>query len=77
MNEALGQFIGLIRDPDADRRASRKVYVILGRGEFRNGRSLDSLADPMGFVDACAVVVHETQPDHVDVRFAATVSWSL
>ncbi|MCB0829812.1 MAG: helix-turn-helix domain-containing protein [Solirubrobacterales bacterium] len=43
MNEALGQFIGLIRDPDADRRASRKVYVILGRGEFRNGRSLDSL----------------------------------
>jgi len=43
VDEALGQFIGLIRDPDADRRASRKVYVILGRGEFRNGRSLDSL----------------------------------
>ncbi|MBN8867109.1 MAG: helix-turn-helix domain-containing protein [Solirubrobacterales bacterium] len=41
--EALDQFLGLIRDPDADRRASRKVYVILGRGEFRNGRSLDSL----------------------------------
>ncbi|MCB9686138.1 MAG: hypothetical protein H6735_13945 [Alphaproteobacteria bacterium] len=40
-------------------------------------RSLDSLADPMGFVDACAVVVHESTPDHVDVRFAATVSWSL
>lgn len=43
VGEALEQFIGLIRDPDADRRASRKVYVILGRGEFRNGRSLDSL----------------------------------
>lgn len=43
VGEALGQFIGLIRNPDADRRASRKVYSILGRGEFRNGRSLDSL----------------------------------
>lgn len=43
VGEALDQFVGLIRDPDADRRASRKVYVILGRGEFRNGRSLDSL----------------------------------
>ncbi len=43
VGEALGQFLVLIRNPDADRRASRKVYVILGRGEFRNGRSLDSL----------------------------------
>lgn len=43
VGEALDQFIGLIRNPDADRRASRKVYVILGRGELRNGRSLDSL----------------------------------
>ena len=43
VGEALEQFIGLIRDPDADRRASRKVYMILGRGELRNGRSLDSL----------------------------------
>ena len=40
-------------------------------------RSLDTLADPMGFVDACAVVVHESDPDDVTVRFAATVSWSL
>ncbi len=43
VGEALGQFVVLIRNPDADRRASRKVYVILGRGEFRNGRPLDSL----------------------------------
>lgn len=43
VGEALGQFIGLIRNPDADRRASRKVYVILGRGESRQGRSLDAL----------------------------------
>jgi hypothetical protein len=41
--EALQQFVGLIRDPDRDRRASREVYLALGRGEFRNGRSLDSL----------------------------------
>ncbi|MCB0867389.1 MAG: helix-turn-helix domain-containing protein [Solirubrobacterales bacterium] len=42
-DEALQQFVGLIRNPDADRRRSRRVYVILGRGEFMNGRSLDSL----------------------------------
>ncbi|MBX7189396.1 MAG: helix-turn-helix domain-containing protein [Solirubrobacterales bacterium] len=43
VGEALDQFLLLIRDPDADRRASRKVYAILGRGELRQGRSLDSL----------------------------------
>ncbi|HNC93920.1 MAG TPA: helix-turn-helix domain-containing protein [Solirubrobacterales bacterium] len=43
VGEALDQFLVLIRDPDADRRASRKVYSILGRGELRQGRSLDSL----------------------------------
>jgi hypothetical protein len=41
--EALRQFVDLVRNPDADRQASRSVYVGLGRGEFRNGRSLDSL----------------------------------
>ncbi len=40
---ALSQFIGLIREPDADRGADREVYVELGRGEFRAGRALDSL----------------------------------
>jgi hypothetical protein len=43
VTEALSQFIGLIRDPDADRGESRDVYVRLGRGEFENGRALDSL----------------------------------
>ncbi len=43
VGEALGQFVGLIRDPDADRGASREVYVALGRGEFDNGRTLDAL----------------------------------
>jgi len=43
VDEALGQFMGLIREPDRDRRSSRKVYVILGRGEYRQGRPLDSL----------------------------------
>ena len=43
VGEALDQFLLLIRGPDADRRASRKVYAILGRGELRQGRSLDSL----------------------------------
>ena len=41
--EALRQFVALVRNPDADRGGGREVYVGLGRGEFRQGRSLDSL----------------------------------
>lgn len=42
VNQALLQFVGLIRDPDAGR-VGREVYVELGRGEQRVGRTLDSL----------------------------------
>jgi hypothetical protein len=43
VDEALRQFAALVRDPGSDRAESRDVYVGLGRGEFRQGRSLDSL----------------------------------
>ena len=43
VTEALRQFVALIRDPDAGRGQGRDVYVALGRGELRQGRSLDSL----------------------------------
>lgn len=43
VSEALRRFVALIRDPDAGRGTSREVYVGLGRGESRQGRSLDSL----------------------------------
>jgi hypothetical protein len=43
VDEALRQFAALVREPGADRAASRDVYVGLGRGELRQGRSLDSL----------------------------------
>jgi hypothetical protein len=41
--EALRQFLALIRDPSAGRGQGREVYVELGRGELRQGRTLDSL----------------------------------
>ncbi len=41
--EALRQFLALIRDPEAGREPGREVYVGLGRGELRQGRTLDSL----------------------------------
>lgn len=41
--EALSRFVALIRDPDAGREPGREVYVALGRGEQRVGRTLDSL----------------------------------
>lgn len=43
VSEALTQFVALIRDPGIDRAPGREVYVGLGRGELRQGRSLDSL----------------------------------
>jgi hypothetical protein len=43
VGEALSQFVALIRDPEAGRGMGREVYVALGRGELRQGRTLDSL----------------------------------
>jgi hypothetical protein len=43
VDEALRQFVALIRDPDAGRERGREVYRQLGRGEQRQGRTLDAL----------------------------------
>lgn len=43
VGEALLQFVALIRDPDQGRGQGRDVYVQLGRGEQRVGRTLDAL----------------------------------
>ncbi len=43
VTEALRQFVALIRDPDSGREPGRDVYVALGRGELRQGRTLDAL----------------------------------
>jgi PucR C-terminal helix-turn-helix domain len=43
VEEALAQFVALIRDPDAGRDSGREVYLALGRGEQQVGRTLDSL----------------------------------
>jgi PucR C-terminal helix-turn-helix domain len=43
VEEALAQFVAVIRDPDAGRDSGREVYLALGRGEQRAGRTLDSL----------------------------------
>jgi hypothetical protein len=43
VTEALSQFVALIRSPSGARGPGREVYVALGRGELRQGRTLDSL----------------------------------
>lgn len=43
VGEALRQFVALVREPGAGRDPGREVYVALGRGELRQGRTLDSL----------------------------------
>jgi hypothetical protein len=43
VTEALRQFVELIRSPSGARGRGREVYVALGRGELRQGRTLDAL----------------------------------
>jgi hypothetical protein len=43
VSEALRQFVELIRSPSGARGPGREVYVALGRGELREGRTLDAL----------------------------------
>ncbi|HZB04983.1 MAG TPA: helix-turn-helix domain-containing protein [Thermoleophilaceae bacterium] len=43
VEEALGRFTTIVENPDADLDAGREVYLDLGRGEMRAGRSLDAL----------------------------------
>src|SRR5215210_4338579 len=43
VEEALRQFMAVVEDPAAGRGAGREVYVNLGRGEMRAGRSLEAL----------------------------------
>ena len=43
VEEALARFTRFVADPKADPDADREVYLNLGRGEMRAGRSLDAL----------------------------------
>src|SRR5918992_3236637 len=43
VTEALHQFVELIRSPSGARGGGREVYVALGRGELRQGLTLDAL----------------------------------
>src|SRR4051812_7656982 len=43
VERALGRFVEALVDPASDDRNTREVYVALGRGEMRAGRSLDAL----------------------------------
>ncbi|MFL5871549.1 MAG: helix-turn-helix domain-containing protein [Solirubrobacterales bacterium] len=45
VEEALGQFADLIVDPELDRSGAERVYRGLGRGEYREQRSLDALLE--------------------------------
>jgi hypothetical protein len=43
VEDALGQFMAAVEDPESWRAEGRETYVDLGRGEMRAGRSLDAL----------------------------------
>src|SRR5919198_3161388 len=43
VQRALARFVDAIEDPTSDDGGAREIYVALGRGEMRAGRSLDAL----------------------------------
>ncbi len=43
VEQALGQFVEMVRTPGTGRAAGREIYTALGHGEVRAGRSLDVL----------------------------------
>jgi PucR C-terminal helix-turn-helix domain len=43
VERALERFVDQIEHPEADDATSREIYIALGRGEMRGGRSLDAL----------------------------------
>jgi hypothetical protein len=43
VEQALTQFLDLVEEPDRDRSAGRVVYVRIGRGEARAGRTMEAL----------------------------------
>jgi PucR C-terminal helix-turn-helix domain len=43
VEDALGQFVAAVEDPESARQNGRETYVDLGRAEMRAGRSLDAL----------------------------------
>lgn len=43
VEQALIQFVDLVEKPDLDRSAGREVYVRIGRGEARAGRTMEAL----------------------------------
>jgi hypothetical protein len=45
VEEALGQFADLVADPELDRSGAERVYRELGRGEYRERRTLDALLE--------------------------------
>jgi hypothetical protein len=43
VEQALTEFVDLVETPDRDRSAGREVYIRLGRGEARAGRTMEAL----------------------------------
>jgi PucR C-terminal helix-turn-helix domain len=79
VTEALRQFVALIRDPDSGREPGRDVYVGLGRGELRQGRTLDALqsAYRVGARVAWRRLAAAARRAELDTRVISTLAESI
>jgi PucR C-terminal helix-turn-helix domain len=79
VTEALRQFVALIQDPDSGREPGRDVYVGLGRGELRQGRTLDALqsAYRVGARVAWRRLAAAARRAELDTRVISTLAESI
>jgi hypothetical protein len=79
VEQALNEFVALVENPAYDRSQGHEVYVALGRGEAREGRSLEALlsAYRIGARIAWRRIAARTQQGGIDTESLALLAESI
>ena len=79
VEQALDEFLALVEDPAHDRSQGREVYVALGRGEAREGRTLEALlaAYRIGARIAWRQISEEARREGIDADSLALLAESI
>ena len=79
VEQALDEFLALVENPALDRSQGREVYVALGRGEAREGRTLEALlaAYRIGARIAWRQISEEARREGIDADSLALLAESI
>lgn len=79
VEQALDEFVALVEEPEYDRSQGREVYAALGRGEAREGRTLEALlgAYRVGARVAWRQIAEATRREGIDSESLALLAESI